>query len=255
MVEQATNYNAGMQLLQGKTALVTGGAKRIGRELALSLAQAGAKIAITYRDSKSDAEHTVLQIVQAGGDAYAVHCDLNDEVSVRAAARSAIEQLGGLDLLVNNAGAYQTRDVEEITSAEFDLMFGTNVRAPFLLSQACIPELRRRQGRIINIGSLGGLRPWATHAHYCASKAALHMLTQAMAKALAPEMSVNCVAPGMIVFPSSEETEEALHFAKKTPMQRNGTAADVAAAVLFFATCPKFITGQILAVDGGLSLV
>jgi 3-oxoacyl-[acyl-carrier protein] reductase/pteridine reductase len=188
----------------------------------------------------------VLQITQAGGNAYAVHCDLNDEVSVRAAARSAIEQLGGLDLLVNNAGAYQTRDVEEITSAEFDLMFGTNVRAPFLLSQACIPELRRRQGRIINIGSLGGLRPWATHAHYCASKAALHMLTQAMAKAL---------APGMIVFPSSAETDEALHFAKKTPMQRNGTAADVAAAVLFFATCPKFITGQILAVDGGLSLV
>lgn len=255
MSGRTTNYNAGMQLLQGKAALVTGGAKRIGRELALSLAQAGAHIAITYRDSKSDAEHTVLQIAQLGGRAHAVHCDLNDEVSVRAAARSALEQLGGLDLLVNNAGAYETRDVEEITADEFDLMFGTNVRAPFLLSQACIPELRRRKGRIINIGSLGGLRPWATHAHYCSSKAALHMLTQAMAKALAPEMSVNCVAPGMIVFPSSEETDETAHFAKKTPMQRNGTAADVAAAVLFFATCPKFITGQILAVDGGLSLV
>ena len=244
-----------MQLLQGKTALVTGGAKRIGRELALTLAQGGAKIAITYRDSKPDAEATVLQIAQLGGRAHAVHCDLNDEASVRAAARSTIEQLGGLDLLVNNAGAYQTRDVEEITSAEFDLMFHTNVRAPFLLSQACIPELRKRQGRIINIGSLGGLRPWATHAHYCSSKAALHMLTQTMAKALAPDISVNCVAPGMIVLPSNEETDEAMHFARKTPMRRNGTATDVAAAVLFFATCPKFITGQILAVDGGLSLV
>ena len=244
-----------MQALEGKTALITGGAKRIGRDLALTLVDAGAKIAITYRDSKSDAEDVVLQIRRERGHAYALHCDLTDEMSVRSAAKSAMEQLGGLDLLVNNAGAYQTRDFEEITPAEFDLMFGTNVRAPFLLSQACIPELRRHQGRIVNIGSLGGIRPWATHAHYCSSKAALHMLTQAMAKALAPEISVNCVAPGMIVFPSSEETDEAIHFAKKTPMQRNGTAADVAAAVLFFATCPKFITGQILAVDGGLSLV
>jgi NAD(P)-dependent dehydrogenase (short-subunit alcohol dehydrogenase family) len=244
-----------MQSLQGKAVLITGGAKRIGRELAITLARAGARIAITYRDSKSDAESVVLQITQAGGRSHALHCDLNDENSVRSAGRAAMEQLGGLDLLVNNAGAYQTRDFEEITSAEFDLMFHTNVRAPFLLSQVCIPELRQREGRIINIGSLGGIRPWATHAHYCSSKAALHMLTQAMAKALAPEISVNCVAPGMIVFPSSEETDEALHFAKKTPMQRNGTAADVAVAVLFFATCPKFITGQILSVDGGLSLV
>jgi len=244
-----------MHPLQGKTVLITGGAKRIGRELALTLAQAGARVAITYRDSKSDAEDVVLQVTRAGGWAHALRCDLNDESSVRTAARRAMEQLGGLDLLVNNAGAYQTRDFEEITSVEFDLMFHTNVRAPFLLSQVCIPELRQREGRIINIGSLGGIRPWATHAHYCSSKAALHMLTEAMAKALAPAVSVNCVAPGMIVFPSSEETDEAVHFAKKTPMQRNGTAADVAAAVLFFATCPKFITGQILAVDGGLSLV
>jgi len=244
-----------MHPLQGKTVLITGGAKRIGRELALTLAQAGARVAITYRDSKSDAEDVVLQVTRAGGWAHALRCNLNDESSVRTAARRAMEQLGGLDLLVNNAGAYQTRDFEEITSGEFDLMFHTNVRAPFLLSQVCIPELRQREGRIINIGSLGGIRPWATHAHYCSSKAALHMLTEAMAKALAPAVSVNCVAPGMIVFPSSEETDEAVHFAKKTPMQRNGTAADVAAAVLFFATCPKFITGQILAVDGGLSLV
>jgi NAD(P)-dependent dehydrogenase (short-subunit alcohol dehydrogenase family) len=244
-----------MQSLQGKAVLITGGAKRIGRVLALTLAQAGARVAITYRDSKSDAEAVVLQITKAGGSAHALLCDLNDESSLRTAGRCAIEQLGGLDLLVNNAGAYQTRDFEEITSAEFDLMFHTNVRAPFLLSQVCIPELRQREGRIINIGSLGGIRPWATHAHYCSSKAALHMLTEAMAKALAPAISVNCVAPGMIVFPSSEETDEAVHFAKKTPMQRNGTAADIAAAVLFFATCPKFITGQILSVDGGLGLV
>lgn len=244
-----------MQALQGQTALITGGAKRIGRELALALAKAGAHVAITYRDSKSEAESTLKQIADAGGRGSAFHCDVTQETSVRAAAKQVLNQLGGVDLLVNNAGAYQTRDFGEISAAEFDLMFHTNVRGPFLLSQMCLPELRRRQGRIINIGSLGGIRPWATHAHYCSSKAALHMLTQAMAKALAPEISVNCVAPGMIVFSSSEETDEAIHFAAKTPMQRNGTAADVAVAVLFFATCPKFITGQILSVDGGLSLV
>ena len=134
-------------------------------------------------------------------------------------------------------------------------MFAVNVRGTFLMTQACLHELRRSHGRVINIGSLGGIRPWATHAHYCASKAALHMFTQASAKALAPDVNVNCVAPGMIDQGESERgsnTQE--HFAEKTPMRRNGSAADVAQGVLFFATCPDFITGQILAIDGGLSL-
>jgi 3-oxoacyl-[acyl-carrier protein] reductase/pteridine reductase len=120
------------------------------------------------------------------------------------------------------------------------------------MAQAAYPHLRAAQGRIINIGSLGGVHPWATHAHYCTSKAALHMLSQTMAKAWAPEISVNCVAPGMIVLGEVGAAYE--HFAAKTPMQRNGSVADVAAAVLFFATGPRFITGQLLAVDGGLGL-
>ena len=132
-------------------------------------------------------------------------------------------------------------------------MFATNTRGPFLVAQAAYPHLLAASGRIINIGSLGGMHPWSTHAHYCTSKAALHMLSQTMAKAWAPAVSVNCVAPGMIVL---SETHDAAYdsFAKKTPMQRNGRAEDVAAAVLFFATCPSFITGQLLAVDGGLGL-
>ncbi len=243
-----------MHALEGKTALITGAAKRIGRELALSLAGSGAQIAITYRNSKSEAERTLTQIATLGGRGYAIHCDLEDEGSVRAAAQEAARKLGRLDILVNNAGAYETRRFEEITAADFDSIFNTNVRGPFLMSQACLPELRKQKGRVINIGSLGGIKPWATHAHYCASKAALHMLTRAMAKALAPEINVNCVAPGMIVAAGNEENEEALHFAEKTPMRKNGTAADIAAAVLFFATCPDFITGQILVVDGGLGL-
>ncbi len=119
-------------------------------------------------------------------------------------------------------------------------------------AQAAYPHLKQVGGRIINIGSLGGIEPWATHAHYCTSKAALHMLSQTMAKAWAPEISVNCIAPGMIV--QGEVGAAYQHFADRTPMKRNGTSADVAAAALFFATCPSFITGQLLAVDGGLGL-
>jgi NAD(P)-dependent dehydrogenase (short-subunit alcohol dehydrogenase family) len=131
-------------------------------------------------------------------------------------------------------------------------MLNTNTRGPFLMAQAAHAELKLREGRIVNIGSLGGLHPWSTHAHYCVSKAALHMLTQTMAKAWAPQISVNCVAPGMIV--NGDVDAEYEHFAEKTPMQRNGTPEDVAAAMLFFLTGPRFITGQVLSVDGGLGL-
>jgi len=184
-----------------------------------------------------------------------VRCDLRDARAIQSGAKQAISHLGNLDLLVNNAGAYHTRNFDEISAEDWDEMFAVNVRGVFLMTQACAPELRSRNGRVINIGSLGGIRPWVTHAHYCASKAALHMLTQASAKALAPEIKVNCVAPGMIDQGESERRSETLdHFAAKTPMQRNGSAEDVAQGVLFFAMCPDFITGQILVVDGGLGL-
>jgi len=234
---------------------VTGGARRIGREIALTLARAGADVAITYLSSPQEAIETATEINALNLHGVAVRCDLRDATAVRNNARQVISQLGKLDLLVNNSGAYQTRNFGEISVEEWDEMFAINVRGAFLMTQACTNELRGRKGRIINIGSLGGIRPWATHAHYCASKAALHMLTQTSAKALAPDVSVNCVAPGMIDQGESERGSETLErFAEKTPMQRNGSPADVAQGVLFFATCPDFITGQILAVDGGLAL-
>ena len=142
--------------------------------------------------------------------------------------------------------------LESLTLEQWDAVFETNARGPFLVAREALPHLRAAEGRIVNIGSLGGLHPWAGHAHYCASKAALHMLTQTMAKAFAPEISVNCVAPGMVVNGEVDPAYE--HFANKTPMQRNGTPNDVAEAVLFFARGPHFITGQILGVDGGLGL-
>jgi 3-oxoacyl-[acyl-carrier protein] reductase/pteridine reductase len=241
-----------MQSLQGKTALVTGAAKRIGRQLALSLAEAGADVAITYRGSEEAAHQTRRELAAFGVRALAVNCDVRSPESVRAAVAEVHGELGRLDLLVNNAGLFQTAALESIAVEAWDAMFETNTRGPFLVAQAAYPYLKIAEGRIVNIGSLGGLHPWATHGHYCTSKAALHMLTQTMAKAWAPDISVNCIAPGMIV--NGEVGADYEQFAAKTPMKRNGTPLDVAAALIFFATAPRFITGQILAVDGGLGL-
>ena len=238
--------------LRGKRALVTGGAKRIGRALTLALAQAGADVAITFRGSPAEGERTVAELEALGVGAMAVFCNVRDEVSVGEAAAEVLGEFGGLDLLVNNAGVFETEALERISVGQWDAMFETNTRGPFLVAKAVHGALKEARGRIVNIGSLGGVHPWATHAHYCTSKAALHMLSQTMAKAWAPEISVNCVAPGMIV--QGEVNAAYEHFAHKTPMQRNGSAEDVAAAVLFFATGPHFITGQLLAVDGGLGL-
>jgi NAD(P)-dependent dehydrogenase (short-subunit alcohol dehydrogenase family) len=241
-----------MQPLEGKSALVTGAAKRIGRSLALALAQAGANVAITYRNSEAEAQTTVDAIGEYGVRAAAVHCDVSDPACVERAVHAAIRELGAIDLLVNNAGIFETLPLESISAEQWDAMQNTNTRGPFLVARAAYSELKQRGGRIVNIGSLGGMHPWATHGHYCVSKAALHMLTKTMAKAWAPEISVNCVAPGMIV--NGEVGPGYEHFAERTPMRRNGTPEDVAAAVLFFATSPHFITGQVLTVDGGLGL-
>jgi len=242
-----------MLTLQGKSALVTGGAKRIGRQIALSLAQAGADVTITWLNSSAEAAQTAQAIRDLGRRAEAVPCDVRSETSVHAAVAAAAAFHGQIDLLVNNAAVFESAPLDRITLEQWDAVFETNARGPFLVAREVIAHLRQGHGRIINIGSLGGLRAWADHAHYCASKAALHMLTQAMAKAFAPEVSVNCVAPGWIE-QDEDAREEAAHFAARTPIGRNGTAAEVAEAVLFFAAGPAFITGQILAVDGGLGL-
>jgi len=242
-----------MELLKHQVALVTGAAKRIGKALALALAESGANIAITYRDSHAEANGTVGELRAFGVEARAYQCDVRSPADIRQTIDKVAAELGGINLLVNNAGLFETAALEAISVAQWDAMFETNTRGPFLTSQAAYPYLKEAHGRIINIGSLGGVHPWPTHGHYCTSKAALHMLTATMSKAFAPEISVNCVAPGMIAT-NGETSAEYEHFAHKTPMRRNGTPQDVAAAVLFFATGPHFITGQLLGVDGGLGL-
>ncbi len=240
--------------LTGRVVLVTGAAKRLGRAIALAAAEQGANVAITYRESAREARAVIEELASLGVEALAVRCDVTDEKSVRETVKEVAMELGGIDVLVNNAANYETAEFEKITLAQWDAIFASNTRGPFLVSREALPYLRKRRGRIINMGSLGGLRPWATHAHYCSSKAAVHMLTKVMAKALAPEVAVNAVAPGMIDLAEKAAAAFMKKMAKQTPIQRNGTAADIAAAVMFFAAAPKFITGQVLAVDGGLGL-
>jgi 3-oxoacyl-[acyl-carrier protein] reductase/pteridine reductase len=240
--------------LARKVAVVTGGAKRLGRAAAVALARAGVDVAITYLTSAREASRTVKELKALGVRAIALRCDVRDSSSVHTAVAGVVRQFGRLDVLVNNAGTYETVEFEELTLAQWDSIFAVNVRGPFLMVKEALPHLRRAKGRIVNLGSLGGLRAWSTHVHYSSSKAALHMLTKAMAKALAPEISVNCVAPGMIDLGERGDKTFITRVAKQSPMRRNGSDEDVAAAVLFFATVPKFITGQIMFVDGGLSL-
>ena len=240
--------------LSGKTVLVTGAAKRLGRAIALAAAAAGANVAITYRTSAREARALVAELANHDVEALAIRCDVTDEKNVSEMIKEVASELGAIDVLVNNAAIYETIDFEKFTVAEWDDIFATNTRGPFLVSREALPYLKKRRGRIVNMGSLGGLRPWASHAHYCSSKAALHMLTQAMAKSLAPDIAVNTVAPGMIDLGEKSATAFMKKMAKQTPMLRNGTAADVAAAVMFFAAAPHFITGQIMLVDGGLGL-
>jgi len=242
------------KMLKGKTALITGGARRLGRAIALKFAEAGADVAITFLNSARDAQATVIDLSSFGVRAVALRCDITDEKSVRGVMKEVSRELGGLDILVNNAANYETVDFDKLTVKQWDAIFASNARGPFLVSREALKLLRQRKGKIINMGSLGGLLPWPTHAHYCSSKAAVHMLTKVMAKGLAPDIAVNCVAPGMIDLGEKAAAAFMRKMAKQTPMQRNGTGEEIANAVYFFATAPHFITGQILVVDGGLSL-
>ena len=241
--------------LRGQVALVTGGARRIGRAIALELARAGADIAFTYRSAESEALALEQDLLRLGVRAAGVRADLTHAGAVAAALAAFHAVFGRLDLVVNNIGRYEAVDFEHISDVQWDDMLAANLTAPFLVSRAAIPRLRAvGGGRIINLTSVGALRAFPTHAHYSASKAGLSHLTRAMARALAPAIQVNAVAPGLIVF-SSELSPWEQKMRDRTPLQRAGTPDDVAQAVRFLATCNPFLTGQTLVVDGGLSLL
>lgn len=241
--------------MKGKTVLITGGARGLGRHIALAAARAGAQVAFTYLNSVEAADSLSLELTKLSAQYRALRCDVRSQNSVSHAVETVVDKFGTIDVLINNAGLFETMKFEEITEEQWDNIFAVNVRGPFLMSRACTPALRQSNGRIINLGSLGGEKPWITHAHYCSSKAALHMLTRVMAKALAPEVAVNCVAPGMIDQDEGKRDSGLLkRLAERAPMKKNGSPEDVVSAVMYFATCPHFITGQVFTIDGGLGL-
>jgi len=228
--------------------LVTGAAKRIGRGIALHLARAGARVAIHYGNSEAEARATAAEC----GGAPLYRANLESVAEIERMFRAVEDTLGRLDGLVNNAARFTRRDPLEVTEADWDFIHAVNLKAVFFCCQNGARLMRKSGGgRIVNISSLGGLRPWADHAHYCASKAGVIMLTRALAKAFAPEITVNSVAPGVIPF--GELDAQAIGMIKATPAGRGGTPDEIADAVAYFLRASNFITGQIMAVDGGLS--
>ena len=242
-----------MLSLQGRVILVTGAAKRIGREIALKLSQQGARVAIHYGGSEKEARATAEEC----GDAPIVKANLESVAEIERMFAALEKHFGRLDGLVNNAARFTAIDPLEVTETDWDSIHDVNLKATFFCCQQAARRMMNSAwkpgegGRIVNISSLGGLRPWSQHAHYCASKAGVIMLTRALAKAFAPKVTVNSVAPGVIPFGPLDERMQRLIAA--TPAQRAGTAAEIADAVLYFMTASNFVTGQILAVDGGLS--
>jgi len=246
--------------LHNQLILVTGSAKRIGRGIALRLAKEGARVLIHYHGSESEARETAKQCNAAG----IYQANLEKVTEIQQMFAKIAEDHGGLDALVNNAARFTRFDPLDITEKDWDFIHSVNLKSVFFTCQSAAKLFRRAglpaspsertsgtAGRIVNISSLGGLRPWAEHAHYCASKAGVIMLTKALAKAWAPHITVNSVAPGVIPFPDIDE--RGLQMIRNTPAQRGGTPDEIAEAVVFFLTATNFITGQVLAVDGGLS--
>src|SRR5271156_6947307 len=238
--------------LDGQVALVTGAAKRIGRSIALRLAGEGAAIAVNYRGSKADAEAVVREIQATGVKAVAIQADVSKRDEVVKLFAEVEREFGRLDILVNNAGDFFAAKFQELTDEQWDRIMNANLKSQFLCAQAAAPIMKRQgRGRIINISSLGGLLPWPAYTHYCVSKAGVVMLTRCLARALGPEILVNSIAPGTIQFPGEPPDED---YIQRVPLHRTGTGEDIADAVAFLAKS-NFVTGQILAVDGGRSLV
>jgi 3-oxoacyl-[acyl-carrier protein] reductase/pteridine reductase len=231
-----------------KTVLITGAAKRIGRGIALRLFKAGYRVAIHYSTSENEARATAAEC----GGAPLFRADLEKVDEIKRMFGEVEERLGTLYGLVNNAARFRRRNPLEITEADWDFIHSVNLKATFFCcQQAALLMKKAGAGRIVNISSLGGIRPWAEYAHYCSSKAGVIMLTRALSKAFAPGISVNSVAPGVILSSGQEPRVDEMIAA--TPAGRSGTVEEVADAVLYFLNASNFITGQVLAVDGGLS--
>jgi pteridine reductase len=237
--------------LSGRVALVTGAGRRLGQAMARALAGRGMTLAIHHHASGAGAAALRDEIRAAGGRAACFSADLTDAAAAAELPRRVVAELGGLDVLVNSAAVMHRRSFEETTPAEYDASLNLNLRSLFFCTQGAAPALRAARGKVVNLADLSGLEPWPGFAAHSVSKAGVVMLTRVMARALAPDVTVNAIAPGAVLVPEEYDAEERDRLARTTPLKRLGTPADAVAALLYLLEGGDFVTGEVLVVDGG----
>lgn len=246
------NTKTSWESLQGRVALVTGAGKRLGRAVALRLAEEGADVVIHYRSSVADARSAVAEIEKFGRRGFAIAADLNSVADIKRLFGEAAKQFGRLDILINSAANFLPSSIVSTTEEVWDASLDANVKAPFFCAQAAAPLLRRSRGTIINFADTGGLLGWPGYIAHSVSKAGVVMLTKVLAKALAPEVRVNAIAPGTITMPGDPSEWES-EFIKLAPLRHTGKPSDIAGAVSYLVHT-EFLTGHTLVVDGGRTL-
>jgi pteridine reductase len=236
--------------INGRVALVTGGAHRVGRALSAALASAGMRVAIDYNASEAEAKLLVSELKAAGHECRAYQCDLTKPESPASLIEQVTRDFGGLDVLVNSAAVMRRTPADEVTVQQWDAIFALNLRAPFFLSQAAHPWLRKAKGCIVNLADLAAFETWPDYIPHGISKAGIVQMTRAMARVFAPEVRVNAIAPGAVLLPDNWTDDTRAHFAKTTPLQRIGSPQDVVSAMLYLVAA-DYVTGDTLLVDGG----
>ncbi len=237
--------------LEGAAALVTGAGTRIGQAIAIGLAQSGCDVAIHYHGSAQGAEETARAVRSARRRAELLQADLTDAAAARGLADQAARALKRLDVVINSAAIMVREPVETVTTESWDATLDLNLRAMFFVSQGAVPHLRRAKGKIVNIADIAGMEPWPAYVPHCVSKAGVIMLTKALARALAPDVAVNGVAPGAVLLPEDWDEQAREHIRTTTPLERLGSADDVVGAVRFLLAGTDYVTGTVLVVDGG----
>jgi pteridine reductase len=236
--------------LSGKVALVTGGGRRVGRALAEALAERGAAVAVHYNESSTGADDVVSGIAARGGKAFALGADLTDRAAPQQLIADVSKRYGGLDVLVNSAAVMVRTPFGNIDPEVWDSMFALNLRAPFFLSQAAAPMLRKGRGCIVNIADLAAFETWPGYVPHGITKGGVVQMTRALARVLAPDVRVNAIAPGTVLLPDDWSASDAARLDETTPLKRQGSPADVARAMLYLIEA-DYVTGETIIVDGG----
>lgn len=240
--------------IEGKVALVTGSARRLGRAIAMALAERGAELVVHYRDSEREALEVLAHARRLGGKPITVQGDLAVPDTVARILEAALAAFGRIEILINSASVFSRTPLESVTAADWDRILAVNLRAPFFLCQGAAAAMRRQgRGKIVNLADIGGDQVWAEYLPYTVSKAGLLALTRGLAKALAPAVQVNAIAPGVVLLPEDTSDEERRRAIGRIPLERLGTPEDIVRAVLYLIES-DFVTGEVLTVDGGQRL-